>query len=112
MPYGTALRKYDPIAFNVGFDEWEREMEDDKEQFLGQIANQLEEGYHRGYDPQWDIDIIVDNGMDISDFSDEDKDLIYQDIAYVVKDGYDNYMGIETELSDGSIVYVDFVLNY
>lgn len=112
MPYGTALRQYDPIAFNVGFDEWEREMEDDKEQFLGQIANQLEEGYHSGYDPQWDIDITVDNGMDISDFSDEDKDLIYQNIAYVVKDGYDNYMDIETELSDGSIVYVDFVLNY
>lgn len=112
MPYGTALRKYDPIAFNVGFDEWEREMEDDKEQILGQIATQLEEGYRSGYDPQWDIDITVDNGMDISDFSDEDKDLIYQDIAYVVKDGYDNYMDIETELSDGSIVYVDFVLNY
>ena len=112
MPYGTALRKYDPIAFNVGFDEWEREMEDDKEQILGQIATQLEEGYHSGYDPQWDIDITVDNGMDISDFSDEDKDLIYQNIAYVVKDGYDNYMDIETELSDGSIVYVDFVLNY
>lgn len=23
--YGTALRKYDPVAFNVGYNEWKRE---------------------------------------------------------------------------------------
>ncbi len=83
----------------------------DDEYLLQEIANQLEEGYHAGYDPQWDVDITVD-GKDISEFNYDDQDLIYQDIAYVVKDGYDNYMGIETELSDGSVVYVDFVLNY
>ena len=85
--------------------------DNDDEYLLQEIARQLEEGYYAGYEPQWDIDITVD-GMDISEFDDYDQDLIYQDIAYVVKDGYDNYMGIETELSDGSIVYVDFVLNY
>ncbi len=83
----------------------------DDEYLLQEIARQLEEGYHAGYEPQWDIDITVD-GMDISEFDDYDQDLIYRDIAYAVKDGYDNYMGFETELSDGSIVYVDFVLNY
>lgn len=83
----------------------------DDEYLLQEIARQLEEGYHAGYEPQWDIDITVD-GMDISEFDDYDQDLIYRDIAYVVKEGYDNYMGIQTELSDGSIVYVDFVLNY
>lgn len=25
MKYGTALRKYDPIAFEVGYQEWKRE---------------------------------------------------------------------------------------
>lgn len=25
--YGTALRKYDPIAFNVGFNEWKNEQQ-------------------------------------------------------------------------------------
>ena len=83
----------------------------DDEYLLQEIARQLEEGYYAGYEPQWDIDITVD-GMDISEFDDYDQDLIYRDIAYVVKDGYDEYMGIQTELSDGSIVYVDFVLNY
>jgi hypothetical protein len=112
MPYGTAMRQYDPIAFNVGYDEWVRENEDDDDEYkLEQIADLLEEGYRSGYDPQWDLDVTVD-GQDISEFNDDDKDLIYQDIAYVVKDGYDNYQGIETELSDGSIVYVDFTLNY
>ena len=112
MPYGTAMRQFDPIAFNVGYDEWVRENGlDEDEQSLEHIADLLEEGYHSGYDPQWDIDITVD-GADISEFNDDDKDLIYQDIAYVVRDGYDNYSGIETELSDGSVVYVDFQLNY
>ena len=111
MPYGTALRRYDKTAWNVGYQEWVRENEND-EYLLQMIAEQIEEGYHAGYDPkEWDLDITVD-GQDISEFNDDDKDLIYQDIAYVLKDGYDNYQGIETELSDGSIVYVDFTLNY
>jgi len=25
--YGTVLKKYDPIAFNVGYNEWRREIE-------------------------------------------------------------------------------------
>lgn len=86
-------------------------LDEDNEYLLEHIGDLLEEGYRSGYDPQWDLDITVDS-QDISEFNDDDKDLIYQDIAYVVKDGYDNYQGIETELSDGSIVYVDFVLNY
>lgn len=94
-----------------GISDSRRVKDTDDEYLLQEIARQLEEGYYAGYEPQWDIDITVD-GMDISEFDDYDQDLIYRDIAYVVKDGYDNYMGIQTELSDGSIVYVDFVLNY
>jgi hypothetical protein len=88
-----------------------RVKDSDDEYLLQEIARQLEEGYHAGYEPQWDIDITVD-GMDISEFDDYDKDLIYMAIAYVVGEGYDNYNDIEIELSDGSIAFVDFVLNY
>lgn len=107
-----AMEENDKVNDKCGGKRKVKDSDEDSEIILSQIADFLLEGYHYGYDPiEWSVDVRVD-GQDISDFPYEDQDVVYENIAYPIKDGYDNYQGVEVELSDGSIAYVDYVVNF
>lgn len=75
QPYGVALRKYDPIAFNEGYQEWLQENEDYDE----------EDGEYEGYHP-----FKVFKGVKfLSEFDDENDAIDY------AKDYFSRYNGDE-----------------
>lgn len=65
-----------------------------RERDLEHIAGLIREGYTSGFEPVWYID-ITGPFNDFRYLDNELKDIIEENIAYVVKGGYESYVGVK-----------------